>query len=96
MQKILEKKIPTELTMNILKFCRHPVAELILPLIDIHDYHKDGYRTYCEGRNLPDKSQELEFPMIVFMDRRIEKGRKSKIDQKTVVCKNRDLISRYC
>ena len=91
----MEQKIPRELTMNVLKFCRHPVAEILQPLMMKHEAYKNGFREYCEKKGRPDNSYVFEFPMVVFMDRRIEKGKREGVDPKATVCRNADLVSKY-
>ena len=91
----MEQKIPRELTMNVLKFCRHPVAELLQPLMAKHEFYRSGFREYCEKKGRPDNSHVFECPMVVFMHRRIEKGKGKGVDPKTTVYRNADLVNKY-
>ena len=96
MNSILEQKMPPEVVMNVLKFCRPPIAELLQQLIGRHEHHKEGFRTHCEKKGVPYKSHILEFPMVIFMDRRIQRGTNTGRDPKNVVDENRYIIKRYC
>ena len=93
---ILEQKIPTEITMNVMKFCRHPTAEMLQPLVKIHEEHKVGLRAYCEKRGVPDTSHVLEFPLTIFLERRIQKGKRNGVNPRTTVLSNNKLVDRYC
>ena len=95
MNSILEQRMPPEVAMNVLKFCRHPIAELLQPLIERHEHHKDGFRAHCERKWIPDKSHTFEFPMVIFMDRRIQMGNKKEKDSRTIVKQDRYLIDKY-
>jgi hypothetical protein len=95
MNHLLEQKLPYEIVINVLKFSRHPVAELLQPLIKTHEHHKDGFRAHCDKKGIPDKSHTFEFPMVIFMDRRIQMGNKKGKDSRTIVKQNRYLIDKY-
>ena len=76
MDQILGQKMPTELIMNVLKFSRHPVAELLQPLIRDHQFHRDSFNLYCKERGRQYNDQTFNFLMVFFLVRRIELGKK--------------------
>ena len=63
MIEALETIIPLDIVQNVLKFHRHPTAEILLEHFEIHNQTMPSYRTYYEtrGRKVPSESFAKHF-----------------------------------
>ena len=95
MDQILERKMPPELIMNVLKFSRHPVAELLQPLIRDHQFHRDSFNLYCRERGRQYNDHTFNFLMVFFLVRRIDQGKKQGKGVRDSVRENTYLLNKF-
>ena len=72
----MESKAPPEVLSIMFRFLRHPTAELLDPLLAKHADRKERWVKLCETRRRNDLENYFGFPLSVFTDIQIAKGRK--------------------
>ena len=59
MYNILEQILPTEITMKVMIYSRHPVADIMKPHHEKHEKNMIRYREICDGAGKDKKEGEL-------------------------------------
>ena len=76
MIETLESKVPPEVSSIMFRFLKHPTAELLEPLIMTYAYGRIHWATLCKSNQQMHLAQKIVFPLSVFTDIQITKGRK--------------------
>ena len=72
----MEQKLPPEVAFKILKFSRHPVADVVRQLCDKHEGQTVKWKAYCEKRQRSDCVRMDGFALFYFAERQSKKERR--------------------
>ena len=95
MNQILEQKLPPELINHVLKFCRHPTADILEPLLNRHREQVVALKAFCHKKNQPDRSTHFEFSLCFFLDKKVRAGSRNGKSAKAVVLENKQFVNKY-
>ena len=76
MIEVLESKAPPEVISIMFRFLKHPTAELLEPSLVKHADRTKRWEKLCEARRRGDLATHFGFPLSVFTDIKIAKGRR--------------------
>ena len=90
MYNILEQILPTEITMKVMIYSRHPVADIMKPHHEKHEKNMIRYREICDG--LGKAKRRESFALHHFLAKYMIKGNK---EGKTIKQVNRECRHRH-
>ena len=76
MIETLESKVHPEVASIMFRFLKHPTADLLEPLIMTFEYRSMHWAMLCKSNPSMHLVHEFVFPLSVFTDIKIIKGRK--------------------
>ena len=76
MIETLESKVPPEVASIMFRFLKHPTADLLEPLIMTFEYRSMHWAMLCKEDPQIHLTHKFVFPLSVFTDIKIIKGRK--------------------
>ena len=91
----MEQKLPPEIAFKILKFSRHPVADLMGSVLEKHEEKRTKLKAFCERNRRKDSSVNFDFSLYFFLDRKVRKGCRDGKSAKEIVLENRQAINQY-
>ena len=72
----MEQKLPPEIAFKILKFSRHPVADLMEPLCEKHSIKMERWKAWCERTQRHDALKKDGFALFFFAERKVRRARR--------------------